>query len=430
MPRGPDARRPPEFRPASRSPSDEDAAPSGRAASTEPQPAPHHQPPQRPRPRPRARRPLPPRGPRAAAAGRAPTAGARPARRAAASAGASSPCSRCAASAARCGSINATFQPFHGARTGAVAVTIPPGADAGQIGEAARAAGRRSTTRALLRAQRDGHAAPRQAAPRQLHAAARDEQRRRDRRADAGPEGARSSRRSRSRSPRALAPRDGADGRQGRVHGRLPEGQRPTRARCAARARSAPRAARSTLEGFLFPATYELVAGRRARTTSSSEQLDAFEQNFGERRHAYAKRKNLTRYDVLIIASMVEREAQLDRERPLVAAVIYNRLKQGMPLGIDATIRYYDEQLDAAAARVRARARHAVQHAPATAACRRRRSATRASPRSRRPPTRRKAKYLFYVRKPGKTRRARVLHAPTRSSSATSRATRPRAAGL
>ena len=53
-----------------------------------------------------------------------------------------------------------------------------------------------------------------------------------------------------------------------------------------------------------------------------------------------AKRKNLTRYDVLTIASMIEREAQLARERRLVSAVIYNRLKEGMPLGIDATIRY------------------------------------------------------------------------------------------
>ena len=43
---------------------------------------------------------------------------------------------------------------------------------------------------------------------------------------------------------------------------------------------------------------------------------------------------------MLTIASMIEREASLDRERPLVAAVIYNRLKRGMPLGIDATIRY------------------------------------------------------------------------------------------
>jgi uncharacterized YceG family protein len=56
---------------------------------------------------------------------------------------------------------------------------------------------------------------------------------------------------------------------------------------------------------------------------------------------SYAKKKNLSRYDVLIIASMIEREAQLPRERALVSAVIYNRLKRGMPLGIDATIRYY-----------------------------------------------------------------------------------------
>jgi UPF0755 protein len=45
----------------------------------------------------------------------------------------------------------------------------------------------------------------------------------------------------------------------------------------------------------------------------------------------------------VVIASMVEREAQLDQERPLIAAVIYNRLHQGMVLGIDATTRYeYD----------------------------------------------------------------------------------------
>jgi uncharacterized YceG family protein len=54
----------------------------------------------------------------------------------------------------------------------------------------------------------------------------------------------------------------------------------------------------------------------------------------------YARSKNLTTYDVLTIASMIEREAQLASERPLVAAVIYNRLHAGMPLGIDATIRF------------------------------------------------------------------------------------------
>jgi len=53
-----------------------------------------------------------------------------------------------------------------------------------------------------------------------------------------------------------------------------------------------------------------------------------------------ARRKNLTPYEVLVIASMVEKEVQVPRERALVAAVIYNRLRAGMPLGIDATIRY------------------------------------------------------------------------------------------
>ena len=89
----------------------------------------------------------------------------------------------------------------------------------------------------------------------------------------------------------------------------------------------------------MFPATYTLVEGAPVKNLVA-KQLGAFKQNFGSVNLRYAKRKNLTRYDVLIIASLVEREAQLDRERPLIASVIYNRLKEGMPLGIDATIRY------------------------------------------------------------------------------------------
>ena len=54
----------------------------------------------------------------------------------------------------------------------------------------------------------------------------------------------------------------------------------------------------------------------------------------------YARSKNLTPYDVLIIASMIEREVVVPRERQLVAAVVYNRLRAGMPLQIDATLRY------------------------------------------------------------------------------------------
>ena len=100
----------------------------------------------------------------------------------------------------------------------------------------------------------------------------------------------------------------------------------------------APRSTR-TLEGFLFPATYELRPGAAAGTLVD-RQLEAFSENIARVDMRRARRRNLTAYDVLIIASMVEREASLARERPLIAAVIHNRLRQGMPLGIDATIRY------------------------------------------------------------------------------------------
>jgi UPF0755 protein len=94
-----------------------------------------------------------------------------------------------------------------------------------------------------------------------------------------------------------------------------------------------------SLEGFLFPATYELRGGARA-TALVRRQVVAFEQNVSRVDMSYARRKNLTVFDVVTVASMVEREVRVPRERKLVAAVIYNRLKAGQPLGIDATIRY------------------------------------------------------------------------------------------
>jgi UPF0755 protein len=94
-----------------------------------------------------------------------------------------------------------------------------------------------------------------------------------------------------------------------------------------------------SLEGFLFPSTYELPRGASADDLVN-RQLDAFKREFARVDLSEARRRNLTRYEILIVASMVEREAQLQRERPLVASVIYNRLKKGEPLGIDATTRY------------------------------------------------------------------------------------------
>jgi UPF0755 protein len=95
----------------------------------------------------------------------------------------------------------------------------------------------------------------------------------------------------------------------------------------------------SSIEGFLFPATYEFT-----KLTSSAklvrDQLQAFRRQWRKVSLRYARSKNLTPYDVLIIASMIEKETVAPEERKLVAAVIYNRLRNGMPLGIDATLRY------------------------------------------------------------------------------------------
>ena len=93
------------------------------------------------------------------------------------------------------------------------------------------------------------------------------------------------------------------------------------------------------LEGFLFPATYEFTEDTTSKQLVDL-QLAAFQRAWSQLDLKYAKSKNLTPYDVLIIASMVEKEVQVAKERPLVAAVIYNRLKVDLPLGIDATIRY------------------------------------------------------------------------------------------
>ena len=93
------------------------------------------------------------------------------------------------------------------------------------------------------------------------------------------------------------------------------------------------------LEGFLFPATYEFTAKTSSKQLVA-KQVEAFQRNWKTVDLRDARKKNLTPYDVLIIASMIEKEVRVAKERPLVAAVIYNRLHVGLPLGIDATLRY------------------------------------------------------------------------------------------
>jgi UPF0755 protein len=101
-------------------------------------------------------------------------------------------------------------------------------------------------------------------------------------------------------------------------------------------------------EGFLFPDTFELERGAPASDLVQL-QLEDFKRRVAAVDMRYARSKNLTTRDVVTIASMIEREAGLESQRKLVAAVIYNRLHEGMPLGIDATVRFatgnYDRPL-------------------------------------------------------------------------------------
>ena len=93
------------------------------------------------------------------------------------------------------------------------------------------------------------------------------------------------------------------------------------------------------LEGFLFPATYDFTV-RTSSPQLVAAQLKAFRANWAKLDLGYARSKNLTPYDVLVIASMIEKETPAPEERQLVSAVIYNRLHAHMALGIDAALRY------------------------------------------------------------------------------------------
>jgi UPF0755 protein len=93
------------------------------------------------------------------------------------------------------------------------------------------------------------------------------------------------------------------------------------------------------LEGFLFPDTFELKKNASAAELVQL-QLEDFKGRIAGVDLSYARTKNLTVFDVVTIASMIEHEAVSEGDRKKVARVIYNRLHEGMPLGIDATTRF------------------------------------------------------------------------------------------
>ncbi|MFA5810619.1 MAG: endolytic transglycosylase MltG [Thermoleophilia bacterium] len=93
------------------------------------------------------------------------------------------------------------------------------------------------------------------------------------------------------------------------------------------------------LEGFLFPSTYDLNEDITANTLVD-RQLETFQKKTSGLDWGKATGLGLSEYQLLIVASLVEREARVPEERPQVAAVIYNRLTAGMKLEVDATVQY------------------------------------------------------------------------------------------
>ena len=95
-------------------------------------------------------------------------------------------------------------------------------------------------------------------------------------------------------------------------------------------------------EGFLFPQTYNVRAEADAEAVLQRmvDQLSQELAGVTDDQRASLEERGLTLYDAMVVASLIERETRVDDERAVVASVIYNRLDEGMPLQIDATVLY------------------------------------------------------------------------------------------
>lgn len=93
------------------------------------------------------------------------------------------------------------------------------------------------------------------------------------------------------------------------------------------------------LEGYLFPDTY-LISPQSSAEEIIQMMLKRFQQVYDESARLKAKEMGLTDQEVITIASLIEKEAKIEKDRRLISGVIYNRLEQGMKLQIDATIQY------------------------------------------------------------------------------------------
>jgi len=93
------------------------------------------------------------------------------------------------------------------------------------------------------------------------------------------------------------------------------------------------------LEGYLFPDTYEFAVGTPAYEVVSV-MVNNFELKVVENNQPQIANSPYSLHELVTIASLIEREARVDKDRRLISSVIYNRLRRGMKLQIDATVQY------------------------------------------------------------------------------------------
>lgn len=94
-----------------------------------------------------------------------------------------------------------------------------------------------------------------------------------------------------------------------------------------------------TIEGYLFPETYRFAEGIGAREIATT-MIDRYRAFWTDQARARAAALGMTEREVVTLASIVEEEAQVDEERPVIAGVYLNRLEIGMPLQADPTVQY------------------------------------------------------------------------------------------
>lgn len=95
----------------------------------------------------------------------------------------------------------------------------------------------------------------------------------------------------------------------------------------------------TSLEGYLMPSTY-FFEKKPSEAMVVETMVEQFEKDWAKLSAAYPEGLSRLPHEILTVASLVEEEARVDSERPIIAAIIYNRIAQGMPLDLDSTLQY------------------------------------------------------------------------------------------